>query len=234
MVKVAVAGGTGSIGKLIVDAILATKKHEVVVLSRSPNPALESRGVTVIPVSYTDSSSLERALQGVHTVISTIGVPAELDAWAASQIALLEAAKKVGVKRFAPSEFAARALPNDPLVGYTHKAKVLEEVARSELEYTFFESGLWMNFLADGSPRLGQLQLPRFVVDVERCTATIPGDGTFALALTRTEDIAAFVAASLDLPEWPEVSKMVGDSISWNEVTALAEKVRGMRFILSS
>jgi len=35
MVKVAVAGGTGALGRTIIEAILATKKHDVFVLSRS-------------------------------------------------------------------------------------------------------------------------------------------------------------------------------------------------------
>lgn len=34
MVRVAVAGGTSGLGRLVVDAIVATKKHDVFVLSR--------------------------------------------------------------------------------------------------------------------------------------------------------------------------------------------------------
>ena len=62
MVKVAIAGGTGKIGRHILDAIIVSKKHDVIVLSRFADPELEDRGVKVTAVSYTDSSSLEAVL----------------------------------------------------------------------------------------------------------------------------------------------------------------------------
>ena len=67
----------------------------------------------------------------------------------------------------------------------------------------------------------------KIVVDVEKCSALIPGDGNKPVAFTRGEDVGAFVAASLDLQKWPEVSTMAGDVKTWNEVVALAEAVRG-------
>lgn len=88
-----------------VNSILATKKHDVVLLTRNLQPSLADKGIDVRVVDYTDHESLVFALQGVHTVISAISAhnPPELYK---SQVALLEAAKKVGAKRFAPSEFA--------------------------------------------------------------------------------------------------------------------------------
>ena len=73
MVKVALAGATGGLGAIILSAILDTRKHQVVALSRSPNPSLTAKGVDVRPVSYTDHASLTAALRGVHTVLSVIG-----------------------------------------------------------------------------------------------------------------------------------------------------------------
>lgn len=65
------------------------------------------------------------------------------------------------------------------------------------------------------------------VINVEKCTAEIPGDGEAKVAYTALEDIGAFVAASLDLPKWPDVSRMAGDLKSYNEIVALAEAIRG-------
>lgn len=56
-------------------------------------------------VDYADHASLVFALQGVHTIISTISVNGP-----ESQLALLEAAKEAGAKRFAPSEFAGQVM----------------------------------------------------------------------------------------------------------------------------
>ncbi|KAF4998318.1 hypothetical protein F66182_16312, partial [Fusarium sp. NRRL 66182] len=73
MVRVAVAGGTGHLGRTLVEAIIATGKHEVKVFSRKSNPELESTlGVQVIAVDYSDVDSLTTKLEdlGIHTVIS--------------------------------------------------------------------------------------------------------------------------------------------------------------------
>lgn len=231
MVKVAVAG-TGGVARHVIDAIFATKKHEIIVLSRSPNAALESQGITVIQISYTDPSSLEAALKGVHTVISTIADFSGAESWATPQLALLRAAKNAGVKRFAPSEFGGNSFPDDishPLKGLGWKLEVRNAVRESGLEYTMFQTGLFMNYMASSTPGMGYLRplSGPGIVDVEHCSALIAGDGTVQTVLTRVEDIAAFVAASLDLPEWPEISRMTGELVSYNEVVAVAETVRG-------
>lgn len=227
MVRVAVAGGTGGIGRHIVEGILETKKHDVIVLSRSANcPQLETLGAKIIAVSYDDTSSLIRALSGVHTVISTIFSTDE-KLVVAAQLALLDASIQVGAKRFAPSEFVTRAIPNNPIELYRPKWTVAEAVMRSGLEYTFFENGLFMNYLASGKPGIGYLQPLKFLWDVENCTARVPGDGSAYVVLTRGEDVGKFVGASLDLEKWPEVSRMRGDRRTLNEVVKLAETVRG-------
>lgn len=227
MVKVAVAGATGQVGRSLVESILSSRKHELIVLSRSAsNPALKALGVTIVPISYTDPTSLDRALAGVHTVISTISSP-DRDTFVSCHVALLDAAKRMGVQRFAPSEFNISRVPNDPATLYAPKAVVAEIVRKSGLEYTFYETGLFMNFLACGTPGQGLADKLNFVVNVGEGTAKIPGDGEAMVAYTRLEDIGAFVAASLDLPKWPEVSRMAGDVKTYNEIVALAEAARG-------
>ena len=233
MVKVAIAGGAGDLGRHIIDAILDTHKHELIVLSRSPNPSLEGLGVKVVVVSYDDPVSLEAALQGVHTVISVIATM-EGPALVASQLALLAAAQKAGVKRFAPGEFGVRGFIDDPIVFYRFKGQVNDAVAQSGLEYTIFENGSFMNYLANGTPGMGYLGKSAFIIDTVKDTVMLPGDGTACLVHTRVEDIAAFVAASLDLPKWPEVSRIIGDRISYNDAVALLEKYKGKQRLLRS
>ena len=164
MVKVALAGGTGGLGKYVVDAMLVDHKHELVVLSRSPNPQLTERGVNVAIVSYTDPASLDAALQGVHTVISTI---ATLDGavLVSSQLALLAAAQRAGAQRFMPGEFGVRGLPDDPIEFFRFKAAVDDAVAQSGLEYTVFENGAFMNYLANCTKGMGYLERSSFVID---------------------------------------------------------------------
>jgi uncharacterized protein YbjT (DUF2867 family) len=226
MVKVAVAGGTGGIGRHIVEGILATKKHTVVVLSRtSHNATIETLGAQVAAVDYADHASLVSSLRGVHTVISTIWATDET--LATSQLALLRAAVEAGVKRFAPSEFAVRALPDEPMTLYRPKSVVAKAVAKSGLEWTIFENGLFMNYFVSGTKGIGHLGSAKVVVDVENGTASVPGTGEEKVALTAGEDVGAFVAASLELDKWPEHSGMVGEVKTFNEVIKLAENIRG-------
>lgn len=84
-------------------SILASGKHEVVILSRSNQPHLSARGIEVRMIDYKDHAGLVRALEDVEVVISTVSSFG--DAFWTSQLALLQAAKEAGVKRFAPSEF---------------------------------------------------------------------------------------------------------------------------------
>lgn len=229
MAKVAVAGGTGGAGLHIVEAIVATGKHEVVVLSRkSESPQVEGLGARLITVSYSDPESLLAVLDGVHTVIVTINGFDE-DATIKPQLALIDAAVKAGVKRFAPSEFLTRSRPNDPIQLFALQCPVEDAVAKSGLEYTFFKNGIFMNYLSSGTPGTGYLLKPyKFLFDIENCKAGLPGDGSQHVVYTRIEDVAMFVAESLDLPNWPEVSQMRGEHMTLNEILQLAEEIRGL------
>ena len=60
----------------------------------------------VLVVDYANHASLVSALKDVHTLIVTL-FTADAKEAVGSQLALLRAAKEVGVKRFAPSEWGA-------------------------------------------------------------------------------------------------------------------------------
>lgn len=239
MVKVAIVGATSHVAGYLIPAI--AEKHEVVTLTRKPsNPEVHVPNihryshlpnVHSVVVDYSKPAALDAALQGVHTVISTI-FNFNKDAYVNTSLALLESALRVGVKRFAPSEFAAHGLPNDTIEVYRYKAIVSEAVRKSGIEYTLFDTGFWMNMLAAGTPGAnGMSYTPIF--DVGNCSARIPGDGSAYLVYIRGEDMAKFVAASLELEKWPAVSRMVGDRKTFNEILRIAEEVRGeWKFIL--
>lgn len=227
MVNVAVAGGAGGIGRHVVEAILATKKHSVRVLSRSSsNPQLAALGAEIVAVDYTSHTSIVGALEGVQTVISTV-TAYDPDDFVRIQVALIHASIAAGVKRFAPSEFSLRSLPNDPMRFYSYKPKVVDVLKETSLEWTVFQNGVFMNYFASGTDGVGYLKPLKFGVDVENAKASLVGDGNAPVMYTRGEDVGAFVAASLDLQKWPELSSMAGDTKSYNQVIELAEKIRG-------
>lgn len=233
MVKVALAGASSGLGLSILQAIRATNKHTLMLLSRHAQPSLSTLGIAVHPVTYTDHAHLVRLLRGVHTLISTI---ATFDSsLLTTQLALLAAAKEAGVKRFAPSEYAGAS--NEGVDGYAYKEAVWEAVRASGLEYTRFACGLFMNLFVTGTPRgeeaaLAGLSRWDFVVNIRAGTADVPGDGEARVTFTESRDVAKFVAASLDLDEWEEVCGMEGETLTFNEVVILAEKVTKRKFLV--
>jgi saccharopine dehydrogenase-like NADP-dependent oxidoreductase len=130
MVVIAVVGGTGNVGRTIVDALKEDGKHEVIVLTRKvsncagtdhtrdldTNTWQAPEGVTSVPtfaVDYNNVDQLTKTLDAnnVHTIISTIvmiypiAAQSELDLVAA-------AAKSYSTKRFVASNWGL-ATPND-------------------------------------------------------------------------------------------------------------------------
>lgn len=103
MVKLAVAGGSGSIGKAIVQALEKSASHELTILSREHNVDPK-----VVTVDFTDVEGLRSVLQQheVHTVISAVSL--QSDDSGRSQMNLIEAADQSRcTRRFMPSDFGA-------------------------------------------------------------------------------------------------------------------------------
>ncbi|KAM0262120.1 hypothetical protein ACHAQJ_001861 [Trichoderma viride] len=228
MVTVAVAGAGSAIASNIIKAILASKKHQLVILTRSPRPDLEKEGAIVRVVDYDSHEQLTKALEGVHTVLSCIWVYGP--AVGSTQLALLEAAKEAKVKRFVPSEWATPSY--DKVSFYKPKESVWEAVKKSGLEYTRFINGVWLNVWAAGAPRdqaVGRAGYggPEFLVDINGGSILIPGDGSGKITVTDMRDIGKFVVAALDFEKWDEDSIIVGDKLSINEVVEKIEKVTG-------
>jgi uncharacterized protein YbjT (DUF2867 family) len=228
MVTVAVAGGGSAIASNIINAILESKKHNLVVLSRSAQPDLEAEGAVVKVIDYDSHEQLTAALEGVHTVLSCIW--SHSAAIATSQLALLEAAKEAKVKRFVPSEWAVPAY--NKVSYYKAKETVWEAVKKSGLEYTRFLVGLWLNIWAAGAPReeaVGRsgYRGPPIIVDIKAGTAQIPGDGSCRVTVTDMRDIGKYVTAALDFEKWEEDSVIVGENLSVNEFVEKAERISG-------
>jgi hypothetical protein len=82
---------------------------------------------------------------------------------------------------------------------------------------------------ADGELPTGHLHPEKIIVDVEACTAKIPGTGDEPIALTEIGDVGRGVAAACALEAaWtPYTGYLVRETTTYNEVVRLAEGVRG-------
>ncbi|OQE05409.1 hypothetical protein PENVUL_c024G04326 [Penicillium vulpinum] len=215
MVRIALAGGHGGLGREILDVLAASGQHEILILSRRDKPADETREmVGWARVDYNDKEQLVQALQDIHTVLSFIVVAQ--DKGNVSQRNLIDACVIAGVKRFAPSEWAGASTDGLPwYAGKTAVHQYLQEINREQKKTT------------------KHLETWGIHVDMQNRRAILLADGKNPgyLSLTTVEDVANVVAkAVLYEGQWPEVGGIRGDELSMTDLVALGEKVRGGSF----
>ncbi|RSL74471.1 hypothetical protein CEP51_011555 [Fusarium floridanum] len=212
---VAVAGGTGNLGRTIVEGIIADAKFEVVILARK-----------IVTVDYTSVEALTRVLEDnkVHTVISVLNTMGD---GAEPELHLITAADRAATtKRYIPSIWGGK---------YTEELATHFPIAKDKLEAIaiVFKVDWFTGYFADYyvAPHIKTyMTILHAVVDVTNNRATIPGSGDMPVAFTHTLDIAKLVAASLTLPKWEPETYMIGDKLTFNDLVALAERVKGVKF----
>lgn len=232
MVVVAIAGGTGNVGRTIVEAIKEAGKHEVLVLARKANPAVEKQyGVKVIPVDYADEAGVTKILEdnNVHTVISGIAT-FTTDGSVPQDPELVRAADaSKTTKRMIVSGWGAPHRPEQGIQFDSAKYKLAAEAAAKEakdLETTVFHNGYFMDYW--GMPGVKSNMTPMtMVLDIAHKQAAVPGAGNTPFVLTHTSDVAKYVAASLDLEKWDEQTFVMGDRVTWNSFIAMVEEATG-------
>ncbi|KAK2042895.1 NAD(P)-binding protein [Colletotrichum somersetense] len=215
MVKVAIAGASSKLALEVIDRLSKTEKHEILGLVRKDPSSLPTfPGVTWIQAPYEDKAALKRILTGTQTVISFI--VAHTDPGAATSKRLIAASIEAGVKRFAPSEWATGIKLNEVVTympWYANKLEVkryLEEVNKDEkvIEYTLFQPGAFMNFLAYPHQTAEHYQIdnPAFFNFSKCCGFILEGSETSKITLTTIEDIAEVTARAVEFEgEWPIV-----------------------------
>ncbi|KAK5994724.1 Oxidoreductase BOA1-like protein [Cladobotryum mycophilum] len=228
MVVVAIAGGTGNVGRTIVETLIESAKHRVIVLGRGESSSTSTTAACLVVVNYTDVDATAQLLKQhqVHTVISTIQVANEDTSVA--EVNLIKAAELAGsVKRFIASGWGA--LPNERSPAIAFQRASDGELRKTKLEWTRFVVGFFLDYY--GIPYI-KTHLPpmSFAVDMANKKAAIPGTGEELIALTYSFDLAKFVTAFLDLSCWEEVTYCYGEKTTWNAFIEVAENVIGSRF----
>ena len=201
-------------------------------------PALQNQGYQVLVVDYNDQASLQHAVTGVDTVISTVtGVP---------EMELLKACVQRDVRRFAPAEFEglpSRRLQDDPLDRNSSKRNIrlwLDHYReQGRIESTIFSCGVLYERFGPGGLRAHRLGLSSyrdgegdFIVNVRNMTASAPVYDTnnqpnVTICLTAAEDVARFVVKAIDLNRWPKEMSMVGERMTVLDLLRAVERARG-------
>ncbi|KAG5796171.1 hypothetical protein H9Q69_004784 [Fusarium xylarioides] len=228
--RVAVVGGSGNLGREVIDEIIARGSYEVVILSRGARAADLPKGVAWRQVDYDDKSALVDAMKGIDTVLSFLAMLDQNEALELHK-KLIDAAIEAGVRRFAPSEWASAS--NSGVAHYQYKDKVrkyLEEVNSNEqkIEYCLFQPGMFTDYF--GHPRAKTKHFGTFYMfaDFQNRRAIIPEDADAPITLTTVRDMSQVVAQALEYNGvWPTVGGIQGTAFTVSELIALAEKLRG-------
>ncbi|KAL7929216.1 hypothetical protein V8C35DRAFT_331885 [Trichoderma chlorosporum] len=230
---VAIAGGTGSIGRALVEAIVSRGKHEVKILSREVNSTLaKEMAVPILTMDYSDTKRLQEILEEneIDTIISAIrtlpeeGVPSEV-----SIIRAAEASKTV--RRFIPSNWAV-PLNGDSIQripSTSVKAQAIDELVKSRLTYTSICGGFLLDYFCVKTTKTFMPPVVA-VVDMRHNVAAIPDSGDTPVTFTHSFDVAKFTDRVLDLDTWDPEYFIVGDSVTWNTFVEIAEEAKGVKF----
>ncbi|KAF3039246.1 hypothetical protein E8E11_003467 [Didymella keratinophila] len=229
--RVAVAG-TCALALLIAQDVQQSTSHQVIILSRINQAVLISQGYQCQVVDYKSSSSLQHALMGVDTVISTVtGRP---------QLRLIEAAVRCRVRRFAPAEFEGRPglqTPNSILDREKSAARTKLQGYAAYMQSTAFVCGIFYERFAVGGLRAHQMGAKiasregDYIADLRNMTAVAPiydaANNCSSLCLTSMYDVAKFVVKSLDMTSWPSEMSICGERLTVHGLITLIGTCRG-------
>ncbi|KAL6362330.1 hypothetical protein LRP88_03608 [Fusarium phalaenopsidis] len=221
MKVIAVAGGTGHVGRTIVETLTQSPSFRIIVLGRKATPSNPGEPVHVA-VDYANVAAVATTLEqhNVHTVISAIQVANE-EASAAEANLIKAAGQSSSVKRFILTTVRSPT-------SVFQKAS-LDALRKTGLEWTRFAVGYFLDCYSLTSLKT-HLPPLSFAIDVANKKAAIPGTGNEPIALTYTYDVAKFVAAFLEEPKWEELTFCYGEKTTWNEFVMVAEEVIGSSF----
>ena len=233
---VAVAGGTGFVGRSIVRE-LAARGDRVVVLSHKPPIATTDRLIEFRQADVTSPDRLLDALAGVDTLVICLGFrnsPIEaprrgrtferVDAGGTEAlVAAAKATGAAGVRRLVYIS-GAGAAPDAPRHWFRAKWRAEEAIRGSGIPYTIFRPS-WIYGPGDHS-------LNRFL-GFARWLPFVPqiGNGRQLMAPVFVDDIGALVADALVTPAATNVTLEVGgpDTLTMDEIVRTALRVQHRR-----
>lgn len=230
--KILFIGGTGYIGKFIVEAS-AKAGHPTFALVREStltNPArstvvesFKNLGVKFLHGDLYDHDSLVKAIKQVDVVISTVG-----HAQLADQVKIIAAIKEVGnVKRFFPSEFGNdvdRTHAVEPAkTAFGIKSQIRRTVEAEGIPHTFVSSNFFAGYFLPTLAQPGATAPPREKV-------VILGDGNAKAIFNKEADIGTYTIKAVDDPR--TLNKILyirppANIYSFNDLVSLWEKKIG-------
>jgi uncharacterized protein YbjT (DUF2867 family) len=233
-----VVGATGVVGGMIARRLLKEDKEVRILVRRdSPSSQLVQQGLATSaeelieagaqPVhgDLRDRASLEAAVEGVQTIITTANSamrggaddPRSVDLEGNRN--LIEAARGAGVEHFIFISLLG-ADPNHPAPFIQAKAQSESALRESGMEYTILAPTAFMEVW------------PAMVVGIPSLQGkpvTLVGEGRRRHSFISNRDVAAFAVAAVDHPAARNQYLAIGgpEPLSWRDVVATYERVLG-------
>ncbi len=227
--NILLAGATGMFGSHIARQLLNQPGARLRLMIRSSEDAskkdalklLLERGAELVEADLTDRASLDRATQGIDVIVSAVqGGP---DVIIDGQVALAEAGKRNGVRRFLPSDYAMdlfKASPGEHLM-FDLRRQADEAIAAMGIEHVHVLQGAFMEMFG---PKMGTF-------DYDAGTATFWGDGNQIIDCTSVESTALMLAhVALDRTIASGKFAFAGERISILNAAKVIEKQTGRTF----
>ncbi|KAH9656727.1 Phenylcoumaran benzylic ether reductase 1 [Citrus sinensis] len=225
--KILFIGGTGYIGKFIVEAS-AKAGHPTFVLVRESTLSDPSKSQLLdhfkkLGGDVLNHESLVKAIKQVDVVISTVGHTLLGD-----QVKIIAAIKEAGnIKRFFPSEFGNdvdRVHAVEPAKSaFATKAKIRRAVEAEGIPYTYVASNFFAAYFLPNLSQPGATAPPRDKV-------VILGDGNPKAVYNKEDDIGTYTIKAVDDPR--TLNKILyikppGNIYSFNDLVSLWERKIG-------
>ncbi|XP_010533255.1 PREDICTED: isoflavone reductase homolog P3-like [Tarenaya hassleriana] len=202
--KILVIGGTGLLGKLLVEASV-NSGHPTYALVRKASlscpdqsnlvESFKHLGVHILYGELEDYESVVKAIKLVDVVISSVG-----HSQIFNQIKIIDAIKEAGnVKRFFPSDFETdvdrTTVVKPGRSFFSAKAQIRRAIEAERIAHTFVSCNCFAGYFL---PTL--VQFNQTLTSPPRDKVTIYGDGNAKAIINKEEDIAAYTIRAVDDP----------------------------------
>ncbi|USP76413.1 SwnN [Curvularia clavata] len=237
MVVVAVAGGTGGVGRSVLDAIAESGRHSAIVLSRTEAISTTTIKTKHFAVDYGSIDSIERIFQenNVEVVVSALLLTDQ--SASDSQINLIRAAARSStVTKFIPSEYYIdfhSPIPGSDLFT-KFQLEAEDELSRhQQLTWTLLRAGIFLDHLAmPYNPKKTYISPFWVFVDMDHEMCVFPDDGSQPVVLTHSTDLATYIErlVGLSANQWPRESVVASNRLQVKDLATLIKKVTGKEF----
>ncbi len=226
-----VVGGTGFLGSRVCKALAGQGKPVAAMVRGGDDEAkvaaLRDAGVTLVHGDLKDAVSLERACEGMETVVSTASASISRQSGdniqtvdLEGQKRLVDAAKGAGVSRFVFISFSSNLSTECALTAT--KREVERYVIGSGVPYTILRCAFLMEVMVH--PIMG--------FDFANGKAVVYGSGETGLSLVSMDDVANMVAMCADREDAANTVIEFGgpQAVTQHQVVAAFEEVAGRPF----